>query len=61
MARVGIKGYDILQTADTETSADNSDKTKKNGVMATLKLLKKIVYSKLILAHEDKIYFQTIK
>ena len=30
MARAGIKGYDILQTADTEILTNNSDETKNN-------------------------------
>ena len=37
MARAIIRGYDILLTGDVEIPAGNADK---NGVTATLKLLK---------------------
>ena len=55
MARSGIRGYDILLKGDGETPADNAEETKNNGVTATLKLLNKKSYNKLILAQKDTI------
>ena len=61
MERVVIKGYDILPKGDKVTLADNADKKNDNGVTATLKLLNKTSYNKIILAQEDTIYFQIME
>ena len=48
MVQTVITGYDILLTGDTEIPEDNVDETKDNGVTATLKLLNKTAYNKII-------------
>ena len=61
MASAGIKIYDILLTGNSEILRDNEDETKDNGVTATLKLLNKTHYKKLILEQVDAICFHIIE
>ena len=61
MARAVNKRYYIVLTGDAETLTDSAEETKDNGVMATLNLLNKTGYNKLILAQEDTICFQNIE
>ena len=61
MARVEMKGYNILLAGNAEIPADNSYRTNYNGVTATLKLLNKTAYNKLKPAKEDTICFKIIE
>ena len=61
MERSVLKGYNILTTGDAGIPVDNEDETKDIVVTATLKLLNKTAYNRLVLAQEDMICFQIIE
>ena len=45
LARIGIKGCDIILTDDAEILEYNADKTKYNGVMDIMNLLNSTAYN----------------
>ena len=58
--RHGIKGCDNLLTSDKKILADDADETKYKGI-SELKLFYRTDYNNMILAQEDKVFFQIVE